>query len=134
MLKPGHAFGRIHRDDIAGAVLAAMAQARTPLPAPRIRVLNGADDLPAERAAVLAEGARLLGLPPPPAVPFAEAMAAMSPMARSFWADNRKVASARTQAMLGRPWRYPTYREGLRAVLGAEGSRGEEESEEALLF
>ncbi len=117
VVKPGHAFGRIHRDDIAGAVLAAMAQREVA----GVRVLNGADDLPAERAAVLAEGARLLGLPVPPAVPFAQAEAGMSAMARSFWADSRRVASARTQARLGRVWRYPTYREGLRAVLAAEG-------------
>src|SRR5438067_850288 len=83
--QPGHAFGRIHRDDIARAVLAAMGQADC-LPA-GARVLNLSDDLPAESALVIAEAATLLGLPAPPAVPFAEAEAAMSPMARSFWAE-----------------------------------------------
>lgn len=117
--KPGHAFGRIHRDDIAAAVLAAMRQDEA-----RMRVLNLTDDEPAERAAVVAEAARLLGLPVPPAIPFAEAAAAMSPMARSFWAENRKVASARTQAALGMRWRYPTYREGLRSILDEDGSAG----------
>ena len=114
--KPGHAFGRIHRDDIAGALLAAMVQDRPP----GLRVLNGADDEPAASADVIAEAARLLGLPPPPLVPFADVEAGMSPMARSFWADDRKVRSAKTQEWLGRRWLYPTYREGLRAILAAE--------------
>ena len=115
--KPGHAFGRIHRDDIAGAVLAAMQQKR----APGVRVLHLSDDLPTGSATVTAEAAALLGMAVPQATPFAEAWTAMSPMARSFWAESRKVASARTQAALGYRWRYPTYREGLRAVLAEEG-------------
>ena len=114
--KPGHQFGRIHRDDIAGALLAAIGQDRPPGP----RVLNGADDEPASSADVIAEAARLLGQEPAPPVPFDEAEAGMSPMARSFWADDRKVRSARTQDWLGRRWLYPTYREGLRAILEAE--------------
>ena len=72
---------------------------------------------PAETAAVMEEAARLLSLPPPPAIAFADAAAAMSPMARSFWAENRKVASRKTQAVLRQAWRYPSYREGLRAIL-----------------
>lgn len=112
VVKPGHAFGRIHVDDIAGAVLAAVGQAV----APGVRVLHLADDEPAESAAVIAEAARLLGVALPPAVAFEEALAAMSPMARSFWAENRKVASRRTQEVLGYRWRYPSYREGLKAI------------------
>ena len=115
--KPGHQFGRIHRDDIAGALLAAIGQDRPP----GTRVLNGSDDEPAASADVIAEAARLLGLDPPPLIPFAEAWPGMSPMARSFWADDRKVRSELTQEWLGRRWRYPTYREGLRAILAAEG-------------
>lgn len=118
IVKPGHAFGRIHRDDIAGAVLAALHQT---LP-PAVRVLNLNDDLPAEPAAVVAEAARLLGLPAPPLIPYAEA--AFSPMAQSFWAENRKVASAQTQAHLRRQWRWPTYREGLAAILAEERANG----------
>ncbi len=117
VIKPGHAFGRIHRDDIVRAVLAAMCQERTR----GARVLNLADDEPAESADVVAEAARLLGVPPPPAVPFEQLADAMSPMARSFWAENRKVSSRRTQQALGLRWRYPTYREGLRAILAADG-------------
>lgn len=113
--RPGHAFGRIHRDDVAGAVLAAMGQ---DLP-PGVRVLHGNDDLPTESATVVAEAARLLGVPPPPLIRFEDA--ALSPMAASFWAANRKVASRLTQELLGRRWAYPTYREGLAAILAEEG-------------
>jgi hypothetical protein len=55
----------------------------------------------------------------PPALAFEDATSGMSAMARSFWAENRKVASARTQEMLGYRWRYPSYREGLRGILQA---------------
>ena len=113
VLKPGHAFGRIHRDDIALAVLAAAGQQRPP----GLRVLHLVDDEPAESATVIEEAARLLGVQPPPAVPYVQAEPAMNPMARSFWAENRKVANARTKAALGIAWLYPTYREGLRAIL-----------------
>ncbi len=119
-VKPGHAFGRIHVEDIALAVLAAMRQPR----GPGLRVLHLVDDEPAESAAVVEEAARLLGVPPPPAVSFDQAFAAMSPMARSFWAENRKVANAATKAALGIQWRYPSYREGLRAIVeqGRDGT------------
>ena len=120
VVKPGHEFGRIHREDIAGAVLAAMAQDRPPGP----RILNLTDEEPAESATVIAEAAQLLGLPAPPEIPFAEAWDSMSPMARSFWAEDRKVSSRRTQEMLGYRWRHPTYREGLRAILAEEGLQG----------
>ena len=120
IVKPGHAFGRTHRDDIAQAVLAAMRQA----PLPGARILNLADDTPEETARVVEEAARLLGVAPPPSVPFAEACARMSPMARSFWAENRKVASAATQQSLALRWRYPSYREGLRAILAEQCREG----------
>ncbi len=114
VVKPGHHFSRIHRDDIAGAVLAAIGQAR---PA-GVRVLHLADDEPAASATVIEEAAALLGVAPPPAVPYEPA--AMSEMARSFWAENRKVASTATQGALGYRWRHPSYREGLRAILAEE--------------
>lgn len=119
IVKPGHAFSRIHRDDIVAAVLAAMRA-----PNGGTRVLNLADDEPAESAAVLAEAARLLGIPRPPAIPFAKAAAAMSPTARGFWEENRRVLARRTQAALGITWRYPSYREGLRAILAEESGEG----------
>lgn len=117
VVKPGHAFSRIHRDDIARAVLAAIGQE---LP-PAVRVLHLVDDEPAGSAEVIAHAAALLGLPPPPAIPFAEARRTMSPMALSFWAEDRRVANAATKAALGIAWRYPTFREGLAAILAEEG-------------
>jgi nucleoside-diphosphate-sugar epimerase len=116
MIKPGHQFGRIHRDDIAQAVTAAMLQGR---PAGR-RVLSLADDEPCESAAVVTEAASLLGVTPPPEIAYQDALPTMSPMARSFWAENRRVSSAKTKAALGIEWLYPTYREGLRAILAEE--------------
>ena len=118
--KPDHLFGRIHLDDIAAAVLAAMQQDRPPGP----RVLNLNDDEPAANADVNAEAARLLGLSPPPLVPYNEALEGMSAMGRSFWAENRKVSARKTQQRLGIAWRYPTYREGLAAILAAEQQQG----------
>jgi nucleoside-diphosphate-sugar epimerase len=120
LVKPGHTFGRIHRDDIARAVVAAMQQDRLP----GRRVLNLVDDESSESALVVTEAAKLLGVTPPPFVPFDVALRDMSPMARSFWADNRKVASVKTKAALGIGWLYPTYREGLRGILAEEGGEG----------
>ncbi|HEY0206038.1 MAG TPA: SDR family NAD(P)-dependent oxidoreductase [Acetobacteraceae bacterium] len=114
--KPGHLFGRIHRDDIAAAVVAAMAQDRPP----GARILNLADDEPAASAEVTAEAARLLGIEPPPLIPFADALPGMSEMGRSFWMENRRVRSSKTRDALGLRWAYPTYREGLRAILQQE--------------
>jgi len=119
-LRPGHRFGRIHRDDIALAVLAAGAQPR----GPGLRILHLVDDEPAESAAVVEEAARLLGVPPPPAIPYEAALPTMSPMARSFWAEHRHVLNDRTKAALGIAWRYPSYREGLAAILAEEGIEG----------
>jgi nucleoside-diphosphate-sugar epimerase len=115
LLQPGHAFGRIHVEDIAGGVLAAIAA-----PPAGTRVLNFSDDVPAESAAVAEEAARLLGQPLPPAVPLAEAWPSMSEMARSFWSENRRVASAITQQTLGYHWTYPDFRAGLKAILEQE--------------
>ena len=120
VIKPGHAFGRIHRDDIAGAVVAAMRQS---LPA-GLRVLHLADDQPEESAVVTEHAALLLGLPVPPGIPHEQALPTMSEMARSFWADNRKVASRITQDVLGYRWQYPSYREGLASILAEERGEG----------
>ncbi len=114
--KPGHAFSRIHRDDIAGAVCAAIRQDRPP----GLRILHLADDQPAESAAVTAEAARLLGVTPPPLLSWAEAEPGMSAMARSFWVENRRTASQTTQAALAYRWRYPNFRAGLEAILAEE--------------
>jgi nucleoside-diphosphate-sugar epimerase len=126
IIKPGQVFSRIHRDDIADAVLAAMTNA----PARGTRVFNLADDEPAASAAVIEEAARLLGLPPPPAIPFAAAAPTMSAMALSFWAENRRVRSEISKGALGLAWRYPSYREGLAAILAEETAEGRAEQGE----
>jgi nucleoside-diphosphate-sugar epimerase len=83
---------------------------------PGVTVFNFSDDEPAASADVVVEAARLLGVAPPEPVPYAEAAARMSPMALSFWAENRKVANTRTKAALGLAWLYPTFREGLEGI------------------
>jgi len=118
VVKPGHAFSRIHVADIAQAVVVAA------LRPDGVRVLHLVDDLPVDSASVTAEAAALLGLPPPAEMPFTTAAASMSPMGLSFWSENRKVSCAATRAALGLTWRYPTYREGLRAILAAEQAPG----------
>lgn len=124
VVKPGHAFSRIHRDDIAVALCAAMEQH---LP-PAARILHLVDDETAESAAVVEGAAAMLGVAPPPALPFAEAKARMSEMALSFWSENRRVGNAATKAALGISWLYPSWREGLAGILREE--RGERPSQQ----
>ncbi len=119
VVKPGHLFGRIHVDDIARAVLAAMAQN----PPAGSRIFNLSDDEPAASADVVVYAAGLLGLPPPAPVLYEDALPRMSPMARSFWAENRRVANAKTKAALNLAWLYPSYREGLDAIHAYEVSQ-----------
>ena len=116
VVKPGHAMGRIHVDDIVRLIRAGMAH---PQAGP---VFNGADDEPAPTAEVNAYAARLLGIAPPPEVPFETAD--LSPMARSFYADNRRVANASTKRALGLTLLYPTYREGLAALVRGADAEG----------
>jgi nucleoside-diphosphate-sugar epimerase len=108
--KPGQVFSRIHVADVAGTVMAAIGRSRAGA------VYNVADDLPASTVDVVAFACELLGRPPPPVIPWDDAVAAMSPMARSFYAENRRVRNDRIKAELGVVLRYPTYREGLRAI------------------
>ena len=91
--RPGHVFSRIHVEDAATVLLASMAR-----PDPGA-VYNLCDDEPAEPQAVVAEACRLLGVAPPPLVALEEAD--LSPMARSFWTDNRRVSNARIKRDLG---------------------------------
>jgi nucleoside-diphosphate-sugar epimerase len=113
ILKAGQVFSRIHVDDIAAALEASMA-------APRAgAVYNLCDDEPAPPEDVLAHAAALLGLPPPPAEPFETAD--LSPMARSFYAESKRVRNTRLRQELGVALAYPTFREGLAAILKAEG-------------
>ena len=114
VVKAGQVFSRVHRDDIARALLASIDA-----PVAGGRVYNLCDDDPAPPEDVLAHASALLGLPPPPAVAFEDA--ALSPMARSFYAESKRVRNDRAKRELG-PWlRHPDYRSGLAAVLAAEG-------------
>ena len=113
IIKPGQVFSRIHGEDIAQVLQASLDR-----PAPGT-AYNVCDDDPAPPQDVLAHAAALLGLPPPPEVPFDEA--AMTPMARSFYADNKRVSNRRIKEDLGVRLRYPDYRSGLAAILAAEG-------------
>ncbi len=112
ILKPGQVFSRIHVEDIARLLRASMLH---PHPG---SLYNLADDLPCDPAEVLCYAAELLGLPPPPAVPLEEAE--LSPMARSFYEDSKRVSNRRIKQELGIDLAYPTYREGL-AALAAQG-------------
>lgn len=107
---PGQVFSRVHVEDIASGVLAA-------LDAPA-GAYNLADDLPASANAVTEEACRLLGIEPPPMQTLEEAD--LSPMARGFYAENRRVANGKARRVLGWSPRFPTYSEGLRAILAAE--------------
>ena len=110
---PEQKFGRIHVDDICQVLEASIAR-----PDPGA-VYNVSDDEPAAPADVTAYACALLGVDPPPLVPWAEAE--MSAMALTFWQDNKRVDNTRVHRDLGVQLRYPTYREGLRAVLEVEG-------------
>lgn len=112
IVKPGQVFSRIHVDDIATVLEASMAR---PNPG---QIYNVCDDEPAPPQDVVRFAAELLGVPPPPEEPFETA--ALSPMARSFYRDNRRVRNARIRSELGVQLAYPTYREGLRALLPIE--------------
>lgn len=109
--KPGQFFSRIHVEDIARAALAALERRDG------VEVWNVADDLPAPNAEVVAHAFELLGLDVPPAIPWEQAAPAMTPMARSFYSESRRVRNDRLKRELGVALKYPTYREGLAAIL-----------------
>jgi nucleoside-diphosphate-sugar epimerase len=113
VVKAGQVFSRIHVDDIATALLASMAR---PNPG---AAYNVCDDNPAPPDEVIAYAAELLGVEPPPAVPYEKAE--MSEMARSFYADNKRVRNNRIKDELGVSLKYPDYRAGLQAILAAPG-------------
>jgi nucleoside-diphosphate-sugar epimerase len=110
--KEGQVFSRMHVDDIAAALCASMTR-------PRLYGLyNLADDEPAPPQDVVAYACRLLGLEPPPLTPIDKAD--LSPMSKSFYADNKRVSNKRMKKALGVALRYPTYRDGLDAIFAAE--------------
>lgn len=106
--KPGQVFSRIHVEDIATVLQASMARSNAGA------VYNVCDDEPVPGHVVVEYACQLLGVAPPPLVPFAEA--SLSPMAASFYADNRRVRNDRIKQELGVTLAYPDYRAGLRAL------------------
>jgi nucleoside-diphosphate-sugar epimerase len=108
IVKPGQVFNRVHVDDIAAALAASLDRPRAEA------IYNVADDEPAPPQEVVAYAARLAGVEPPPEVAFDAA--ALSPMARSFYGETKRVSNRLTKDELGLALRYPTYREGLAAL------------------
>ncbi|GAJ28907.1 NAD dependent epimerase/dehydratase [Acidomonas methanolica NBRC 104435] len=115
---PAHLFSRIHRDDAAGATWAAIDTAAG------CRVLNLVDSRPSSQSEVTRFGAELLRIAPPQAVSLADSLTGMSETGQSFWKERRVVRSDMTERSLGRCWLYPSYREGLAAILAAEDGVG----------
>ena len=113
IVKPGQVFSRIHVDDIAQVLAASIAR-----PDPGA-VYNVCDDDPAPPEDVIAHAAELLGVPVPPAIPFDQAD--LTPMARSFYGESKRVRNGRIKTDLGVALKYPSYRDGLPALLAGEG-------------
>ena len=113
IVKPGQVFSRIHLDDIVSGLLASLDHPRAG------GIYNLVDDEPAPPQDVMEHAARLLDVPVPPDLPFNEL--GMSPATRRFYAENKRVSNALIKAELGWRPRYPTYREGLAAILKAGG-------------
>ncbi len=108
LIKPGQVFNRIHVDDIAGVLMASLAKPRNGA------VYNVTDDEPGPPQDVITFAAELTGLKPPPEIPFEQAE--LSPMAASFYGESKRVSNMLVKQELGYAFRYPTYREALRAL------------------
>jgi nucleoside-diphosphate-sugar epimerase len=109
IVKPGQVFNRIHVGDIAQAIDAAFARRA-------FGIFNVADDEPTPPADPIVFAAQLMGVEAPPEIPFEQAAPSMSPMALSFWQECRRARNDKLKRELGVSLRYPTYREGLRAL------------------
>jgi nucleoside-diphosphate-sugar epimerase len=107
IVKPGQVFNRIHLDDIATTIAAAFGRRAG-------GIFNLADDEPGPGPEVIEHAAERMGVAPPPEVDFEAA--GLSPMARSFYDGNRRVANRRIKGELGVALRYPTFRDGLDAL------------------
>ena len=107
VVKPGQVFNRIHVDDIVATLVATLEKNAA-------GIFNLADDEPAPPQDVVAYAAGLMGVPPPPEVLFADAD--LSPLARSFYGENKRVANQRLKNDLGVALRHPNYRDGLGAM------------------
>lgn len=112
IIKPGQVFSRMHVDDIASAIIAGMSVQTD------YCLFNLCDDEAAPPQDVITYACELLGVAPPPEISFNDAT--LSDMARSFYADNKRVSNARMKKTLSVALKYPTYREGLRAILNQE--------------
>lgn len=113
IVKPGQIFSRIHVEDIATVLEASIARPNAG------SIYNVCDDEPAPPHEVVEYAAKLLGLDPPPAEPFEEAARSLSDMALSFYTDSKRVKNGRIKHELAVTLRYPTYVEGLKALLNA---------------
>lgn len=111
LIKPGQVFNRIHVDDIAGVLLASLD---TPRPG---AIYNVTDDEPAPPQDVVSFAAEAAGIEPPPETPFDPAK--LSPMAASFYGENKRVSNALVKRELGYAFRYPDYRQALNALAAA---------------
>lgn len=111
IVKANQVFNRIHVDDIARVLAAAIDKETSHT------IFNVSDDEPAPPEDVIAYAAEMLGLPVPPPIPFEEA--GLSGMAASFWAESKRISNTRVRRDLGVELLYPTYREGLRAIAAA---------------
>jgi len=118
--KPGQVFSRVHVDDIVGCLLHCLNLPREQRPP----VVNVADDCPCPSSETLGYAAHLLGQTLPPMERYDTIAASMSPMARSFWAENRRASNQLLRQRLGYVLRYPSYREGYRACLAEEEAAG----------
>ncbi|MFV0334682.1 MAG: NAD-dependent epimerase/dehydratase family protein [Tropicimonas sp.] len=114
IIKPGQVFNRIHVDDAAAAILAAMGAPDGD------RALNLGDDLPAPAHEVLEHAARLAGMPAPERSAFDPA--GLPPGVADFYAENRRLRNDRLKALPGFVLKYPDYRRGLAAILAAENA------------
>jgi nucleoside-diphosphate-sugar epimerase len=114
IVKAGQIFSRIHVDDIAAVLEASIARPCAGA------IYNVCDDEPAPPHEVVEYAAKLLGIEPPPAEPFDEAARTLSEMALSFYTDSKRVKNDRIKTELGITLRYPTYREGLAALLSGQ--------------
>ena len=111
IVKPGQVFSRIHVDDIAQVLEASMARPRYGA------IYNVCDDEPAPPHEVVEYAAKLLNCASPPLERFEDAVPSMSEMAQSFYTESKRVRNERIKQELGIELHYPTYREGLKALL-----------------
>ena len=112
LVKPGLVLGRIHLADIVGTVMASIAK---PNPG---RIYNVTDDEPMPPQDIIAYACELLGVEAPPETPYDGAE--LPPIMREFYEDCKRVSNKRLKEELGYTFKYPTFRDGLRALLAKE--------------